>query len=126
MSSNWTDGTPTATPSQSPSPTGIYIFGAGQGFRITAPAGPTTRTLRIYCGGQMSTAALHAHLSDASAPDYNASTSYSMSLGDNDGMQQFQRVVTLVYRSSLQGQTLTVDWTVQSGSYVHILSATLQ
>src|SRR5581483_616957 len=125
VTASWTDGTPTATPNPNPSPTGIYIFGAGQGFRITVPAGPTTHTLRIYCGGQMATAKVLAHLSDGSAPDYTATTTYSTGVGDHNSMQQFNRVVMLVYRSSLPGQTLTVDWTVQSGSYVHYLSATL-
>jgi hypothetical protein len=124
VSASWNDGTPTMTATATS--TGVYIFGVGQGFRITAPAGPTTHTLRIYCGGQMSTAKVLAHLSDGSAPDFTATTTYSTPMGDNDNMQQFQRIVTLVYRSSLVAQTLTVDWTVQTGSYVHIMSATLQ
>jgi hypothetical protein len=124
VSASWNDGTPTM--SATASGTGIYIFGVGQGFRITAPAGPTVRTLRIYCGGQQATAKVLAHLSDGSAADYTATTTYNTALGDSSTMQQFNRVITLVYNSSLQGQTLTVDWTVQTGSYVHFMSATLQ
>src|SRR5207245_4684458 len=51
---SWSDGTPTATASNST--TGVYTSGIGAGFRVTAPADTTTRTLTLYLGGQMSKA----------------------------------------------------------------------
>lgn len=118
---SWSDGTP--TPSATNSTTGIYVNGQNSGFRISVPADTTTRTLRFYAGGQMSTATVLAHLSDGSAADYT--TTATTTAGDT-GMQ-FERVVTLVYRAAAAGQTLTVSWTVSSATgYVHLHSATLQ
>jgi hypothetical protein len=127
VTATWTDGTPHGTNGANPTNTGVYVNGNGTGFRITAPAGTSTRTLTVYCGGQMATAALKVSLSDGSAPDYNTTTTFSMAAGDNGGMQQFQRTITIVYNSSQVGSTVTVDWSVQSAmGYVHLMSATLQ
>jgi hypothetical protein len=117
----WSDGTPTASATNST--TGIYTSGNGAGFRITAPADNTTRTLRVYLGGQMSTGTLTAHLSDASAADYTVMSMF----GTGDTGMMYERTVTLVYRAAAAGQTLTVSWVVSSQTgYVHLHSATLQ
>jgi len=116
---SWNDGTPTATATNST--TGVYVSGNGSGFRITAPADTTTRTLRLYCGGQMSTATVTAHLSDGSAADYTT-TSTAMA-GDP---MQWERTITLLYRATSTA-TLTVSWTQSTnGGFVHLHSATLQ
>ncbi|HWE28256.1 MAG TPA: hypothetical protein VHB97_09655 [Polyangia bacterium] len=117
----WADGTP--TPAATNSTTGVYTYGAGAAFRITARADTTTRTLRLYAGGQQSTATVTAHLSDASAADYTTTTT----LGAGDTGNQFERTVTLVYHAAAAGQTLTVTWALSSNAgYVHVHSATLQ
>ncbi len=117
----WADGTPTAAATNST--TGVYTNGDGTGFRITVPADLTTRTLRLYAGGQMSTATVTAHLSDASAADYSVSAAF----GAGDSGNQYERTVTLTYHAASAGQTLAIDW-VQAGSngFVHLHSATLQ
>ena len=116
----WSDGTPTATATNST--TGVYTNGNGTGFRISVPADTTTRTLRFYCGGQQSSATLTAHLSDGSAPDYTTTTQS----GAGDTGMQFERTVTLVYRAT-SATTMTVTWQQSSGTgFVHVHSATLQ
>jgi hypothetical protein len=127
ITASWSDGTPDTTNGVNPTNTGVYVNGQDAGFRVTAPADNSTRTLTIYCGGQMATAALKVSLSDGSAPDYNTTTTYSVADGDNSILMQFQRTLTIVYHSSQVGSTLTVDWSVGSAvGYVHLQSATLQ
>jgi hypothetical protein len=117
----WVDGTPTAAATNTT--TGVYTYGSGAGFRISAPADTTTRTLRLYCGGQSSTANLVAHLSDGSAPDYTTSAT----LNGGDQNNQYERTVTLTYRAATAGQTIRVDWLLSgSNGFVHVHSATLQ
>jgi hypothetical protein len=115
VTSSWTDGTPTMMGNKENH--GVYIYNVGQGFILTAPADTNQRTLKIYCGGQQSMGTVVAHLSDGSAADYTATG------GDN--MKLYQKVITLQYKSGTAGQTLTVTWSVQNGSFVHLLSATL-
>lgn len=112
---SWTDGTPTARPSN-PTDTGVYTSGNGSGFRITVPADQTTRTLRIWGGGQQSMLTITAHMGDGSIADYVATT------GDNGN--NYQRELTLIYRS-LTPCMLRVDFVVSSGTFVHLLSAAL-
>ena len=101
---SWSDGTPTTSNSTA---SGIYTSGAGNGFRITAPADTTERTLKVYVGGWKSTGQLRATLSDGSASAYTAQASNSTDV--------FHRVYTIRYRALSAGQTLTVQWT-QSGT----------
>jgi hypothetical protein len=113
----WVDGTPTTSATNST--TGVYLHGGGEGFRITAPADPTTRTLKLYGGGQQATVKIVAHLSDGSAPDYSDSAA--------DAANNFSRIVTLTYHAATAGQTLTVEWTVGSANgFVHVQSVSLQ
>ena len=73
---SWTDGTPSATGSNW---NGVYVAGVGNGFRTTAPAGTTARTLTVYVGGWNSTGHLMVTLSDGSAPAYTRRSSISWS-----------------------------------------------
>ena len=45
---SWADGTPTAAATNTA--TGIYVVGLQNGFRMQAPAGLTTNTLKVYVG----------------------------------------------------------------------------
>ncbi|HEV2909482.1 MAG TPA: hypothetical protein VGX02_09425, partial [Candidatus Eremiobacteraceae bacterium] len=112
---SWSDGAPTASANNTPN--GVYVLGSGKGFTITAPADSTIRTLRVYVnvGG---TAALTAHLSDASAADY-ADTQTNT----NNGATW---LYTLRYAASSTAQTLSVSWQLSSGTGVSFIAATLQ
>jgi hypothetical protein len=117
----WTDGTPAA--SATASTTGIYISGQGQGFRITAPAGTTARTLKVYVGAWRAQARMVAHLSDGSSVDYTDGT-----LTNSAGVTTL-RVYTFSYSAASSAQTLTVTLTaeVSGGSgNVTLQAATLQ
>ena len=103
---SWSDGTPTLEGSDSSGVatgggTSAQNSGRGQGFHISVPADPTSRTLYIYVGGSNSSGTLTAHLSDSSAPDYVSSLS---------GAGQYDAVYTLVYRADTAGQQLVVEW----------------
>jgi hypothetical protein len=100
---NWTDGTP--APTATNSTTGVYLIGIGQGFRITVPAEPTARTLRVYVGAWRATGRIVAHLSDGSAADYTDS-----SLTNVSGATSLA-VYTFNYSAASAGQTLTVTFT---------------
>jgi hypothetical protein len=112
---SWSDGTPTSSATNSV--TGVYTYGSGAGFRITVPADNTLHTLRIWAGGQQSTATVTAHLTDGSIADYTKTS------GDSGG--NYQRLITLSFRASVPC-VMRVDWTVSSGTYVHLQSAVLQ
>jgi len=100
----WSNGYPTATGA---SHEALSVSGFGNGFRFTAAADTTTRTLFIYVGLQHGTGTLTARLSDGSAADYVSA--YSGWGTRDDG------VYTLTYRAASSGQTLSVDWT-QTGT----------
>lgn len=57
----WNGGSPVAT--SDGTPTGIRTCGKGNGFTISAPAGTTTRTLRLYVGALAGRGKLTAKLS---------------------------------------------------------------
>ena len=97
----WTDGTPTASASAA---NGVYVSGLNKGFRITAPADTSPRTLRVYAGVWKTQGKLTAHLSDGSAADY-VSTGLSNSGSTSVG------VFTLTYHAGSAGQTLVVTYT---------------
>jgi hypothetical protein len=63
---SWSDGTPTASATNTP--TGVYAVGRGNGFHVQAPAGLTTNTLKVYVGAFAARGRLLAYLSDFSAP----------------------------------------------------------
>lgn len=113
---SWTDGTPDGAISDTTS--GVYISGAGKGFRISLPADTTARTVTLYAGVFATTGKMVAHLSDGSAPDY---TDTSFSSGSSA-----QRAYTFTYEASTPGQTLTLTFTnAGSGGNVNLQSAAL-
>src|ERR1035438_6048786 len=103
---SWSDGTPTA--SAAGDTNGLYITGLGQGFSFTAPADTTTRTLVAHVGGWKSGGTLTAHLSDGSAADFTDTTATASG--------QYDRNYTLTYNAGSASQTLTVTWTMISGT----------
>lgn len=116
---NWSNGTPT---SNGPTNAGVYVKGVGNAITLTVPADRTARTLRVYLSNFESVAALTAHLSDGSAPDFGASV-------NSGGGNSYTRY-TLAFRAGSAGQTLQITWTLQTdngGGYasVDVLAATL-
>ena len=103
---SWTDGTPTA--SNAADINGLYIGGIGQGFSFTAPADTTSRTLVVHVGGYQSGGTLTAVLSDGSAPNFTNTTATAGG--------QYDRNYTLTYQAGGAGKTLTVTWTMASGT----------
>ena len=97
----WTDGTPTASATNSK--TGVYVAGLNSGFQITAPADLTTRTLSVYVSVWTAQGKLTAHLSDGSAVDY-VDTSVSI-------VHNAVGKYTLTYHAASNGQQLVVSFT---------------
>ncbi len=107
---SWTDGTPTSSATNNVN--GVFTYTVGNGFSFTAPADTTSRKLIVHVGGWNSAGKLRAHLSDGSAVDYtNTATG---STGQYDGNY------TLIYNAASAGQTLTVTWTIASGTTGHV------
>ena len=115
----WTDGTPTASASNIA--TGLYLSGQGQGFRITAPADTTVRTLRVYVGAWQAQAQMLAQLSDGSAVDY-----VDTSLVHTSGPVTL-RVYAFSYSAASGGQNLTVTFTQMNATSgnINLQAATL-
>jgi hypothetical protein len=105
VSYKWSDGTPTA--SNSGTPTGIYVAGAGIGFTLTAVADTTPRILRLYVGVWRSTGKLTVEISDGSAMWTDTSLH-----NDNDTTDG---VYVLRYRAKSANQTIKVTWTQVDG-----------
>jgi hypothetical protein len=99
---SWTNGTPTESATNST--TGIYVWGVGNGFNITAPADTTQRTLTVYVGVWRARGQMVAQLSDGSAMPYMDSTLSNVTttaLG----------AYTFAYKAASGGQTLSVTFT---------------
>jgi uncharacterized repeat protein (TIGR01451 family) len=103
---NWTDGTPTATATDTH--TGVYRAGLNKGFQFTVPADTTERTLKVYVTVWGAQGKLEAILSDGSAAAF-IDTSLAHTTGVN-----VAGVYNLTYRAASAGQTLTIRWTVAS------------
>jgi hypothetical protein len=103
---SWTDGAPTTTGASNTN--GLFISASGNGFRFTAPADTSTRTLTVHLGGWNSAGTLNAHLSDGSAPDFTDTTANTSG--------QYDRNYTLTYHASSPQQRLTVSWVMSSGA----------
>lgn len=101
---SWTQGTPQAEANDSP--TGIHIDGIGSGFRLQAPAGLTSRTLKVYVSAWAARGKLTASLSDQSAAEYvdRSIVETAMVTGGNPG------VYTIVYTAKSEDQRLIVSW----------------
>jgi uncharacterized membrane protein len=113
----WTDGTPTSSATNTT--TGIYVAGLNSGFRITAPADTTVRTLQVYVGVYLAQGTMVAHLSDGSAADYTDS-SLNNSTDTSIGMYTFN------YKAATSGQTLTVTFTATQQYNSQFGNVTLQ
>jgi PKD repeat protein len=101
----WSDGSP--VPSGT-SADGVSVGGGtGRGFQIVVPADTTKRTLVLYVGTGNATGKLTARLSDGSAPDY-------VSRAGTRITKSWEGYYTLTYWAASAGQTLTVQWTVDS------------
>jgi hypothetical protein len=103
---SWTDGTPTATSTNNKN--GVYVDGLGNGFSFTAPADTSTRTLTVHVGGWNSGGTLLAQLSDGSAANFTDVTAAATG--------QYDRNYVISYKAGSAGQTLTVRWTMSSGT----------
>ena len=98
---SWADGTPVVA--EGGTPTGIYITGFTNGFKITAPADTTLRRLKVYAGLYGAAGNFHAFLTDSSAPAY-ADTSLDSIFSDAYG------VYTIHYAAASAGKTLVVRY----------------
>jgi hypothetical protein len=98
---SWTDGTPVVA--EGGTPTGIFIIGFTNGFKITAPADTTPRRLKVYAGLYGAMGNFQAFLSDGSARAY-ADTSLDSIFSDVYG------VYTIDYAAASAGQTLLVRY----------------
>ena len=117
---SWSGGTSTA--SASGSATGIYFTGAGNGYRLTVPAGTTEKTLQIYLGLWRARGKLEAKLSDGSA------TSYVTYLDNSSDV--LERVVTLKFRAPSSSANLIIEYTLENNygnslGNIYLIAATL-
>ena len=105
---NWTDGTPTASQTETAgSATGVGLTNHFTD-TFTAPADTLTRTLIVYVGAKDNApGTLTAHLSDGSAANY---TDTWASGGKGD------RTYTITYSAASAGQTLTISWKCNGGN----------
>jgi hypothetical protein len=113
---SWTDGTPTASATNTP--TGLYIIGVNNGFQITAPADTTDKTLKVYIGLWSARGRMEVTLSDSSAAAF-VDTSIDNPSATSVG------VYTINYRAGSAGQQLRVRWTMMT-SYNSFGNVTLQ
>ena len=103
---SWTDGTPTASVSNTF--TGVFITQVAGAIEITAPASTTQRTLKLFTDVYQSSADVTAALSDASASSYS-DASFTADAGLTN-----ERAYTFVYRAGSAGQTLVVTLAMTS------------
>lgn len=101
---SWSKGTPESAANDTP--TGIHVGGVGSGFRFHAPAGLSSRSLKVYVSAWFSRGKLTASLSDQSAPEYvdRSIEETAMVKGGNPG------VYTIVYTAKSEDQRLIVSW----------------
>jgi hypothetical protein len=96
---SWSDGTPTVATNGTT--TGLFVTGVTNGFRLTAPADLSPRTLRVYVGGYGVQAEFQAYLTDFSAQPYT-DTSVSNFYGNS------YVVYTIYYSAASTNQHLIV------------------
>ena len=100
----WSDGSPTATDSAEHG----YVWannGIGAGYSFTVPAGTTSQTLYVYCGGFSSGSTLTASLSDGIAPNFTDTFS---------GANHYSQIVAITFSAASANQTLTITYTKSS------------
>jgi hypothetical protein len=105
----WSDGD--VHPRLDGTTSGIYVIGAGNGFFFTVPAGTAPQTLEVYVGGYQSRGQLHAELSGGAG---GGAASFDDSSFSRDDSVPYNATYTLRFRTTSDGQTLTVKWTAQS------------
>jgi hypothetical protein len=98
---SWADGKPTDAVLQTP--TGVFMTGDKNGFKLTVPADTLPKRLKIYVGLYGAVGEFRALLSDMSAPAYFDS-SLENTLGDTYG------VYTLDYQATSIGQNLVIQY----------------
>jgi hypothetical protein len=109
---SWSDGTPVMSVTNTH--TGVWAYGTPitleTGFRITAPADSTVRTLKVFVGVYNGVGAFTANLSDGSAPLYSNAAPTNLGNGPSG-------VYTLTYAANSPGQSIVVEYTLlrQSG-----------
>ncbi|GAA3351661.1 hypothetical protein GCM10020358_82190 [Amorphoplanes nipponensis] len=96
---SWSGGSPVAT--SDGTPTGIRTCGKGNGFSISAPAGPATRTLRLYVGALAGRGKLTAKLTTGSAA---ASATF-----EERGNNLDTAVFVITYRAPKNGK-ISLSW----------------
>ncbi|GAA0509856.1 hypothetical protein Ade02nite_53140 [Paractinoplanes deccanensis] len=99
----WTGGSPVA--SSTGTPTGIRTCGKGNGFTLSAPAGTTPRTLRLYVGSLAARGKLTARLSTGAA-------GASMVLDQRTGTLR-TAVLAVTYQAPKSGQ-VQLTWTTDA------------
>jgi hypothetical protein len=114
---NWSDGIPDISVTNTQNE--IYTTILGGGLQFTAPADTSQRTLKVYVGLNGATGKLTAHLSDGSSSDF-VSTAVTATAGS-----YHEVIYTLNYAAASPGQTLTVTWTLQTGTVVFLHAAAL-
>jgi hypothetical protein len=98
---SWTDGKPTAAVSSTP--TGIYMTGHTNGFKLTVPADTLPKRLKVYVGLYGAVGNFQAYLSDMSAPAYT-DTSLENVFADS------YAVYILDYRAASAGENLIIQY----------------
>jgi hypothetical protein len=99
---SWNDGSP--VDHSDGTPTGIRTCGKGNGFTISAPAGTSTRTLRLYVGALAGRGKLTAKLSAGSA----SATSTFEERGNNLDTAVF----VITYRAPKNGK-INLSWVTE-------------
>jgi hypothetical protein len=117
----WSDGTPTVS---GMSKNGVQVAGIGEGFVVTAPTAAEVRLLRLYVGVMAGTAQIQAKFSDPKATD--AMLNDVLTAPTDMWVVQ---MITVEYQDSAPGTTISVRWTLQSGTSpmaaVHLKAVTL-
>jgi len=120
----WSDGSGKngghdATPANGTT-SGVLVLTGG--FKITAPADPKVRRLRVYVGQYNAQGQLDVSLGDSSAPAVS-DHAFTSSSGKAVNVEYI-----ITYAAATPGQTLEVRWTVLQASFgnVTLQSATLQ
>ena len=98
---SWIDGKPTA--SVTATPTGIFMTGRQNGFKLTIPADTLPKRLNVYVGLYGAAGDFQAYLSDLSAPAY---TDTSFENAGSDGY----RLYTLDFQAPAVGEHLIIQY----------------
>ena len=84
--------------------TGVYVYGEGNGFEFTAPAGTKESTLTLYLSGWAVVGELKASLSDGSASEFVDVTA--------EYPEDAAFVYTIKYKAASDKQTILIKWNV--------------